>query len=314
MDATVAICTYNGSKRLLSVLQALSGQKAGAAVWEVLVVDNASNDDTSEVAARHFRELRLIGRVVREEQLGLSFARWRAAMEAKSEIICFLDDDNIPNEHFVANAVAAFHSRPKAGSIGGKVLPAWESKPTALAVAVAGFALAVCDQGERAFRYEHITSGPVGAGMCVRRELLKHIYSCPAFLTEIPGRKGRSLSSGEDTALAVRIHKAGYECWYEPSLVIHHMLPAHRMQKDYLLRLFEGIGRGQSAVRRLHDWKARNRVVGYLIAAKDLCRWLGGRVRGPSPMLICEYGALATDLHDLYQRQTLGRALHFIQS
>src|SRR5882762_8201487 len=103
MQATISICTFNGSKRLPSLFQALGRQEVPGMDWEVLVVDNASNDGTGE------RALELVGRlpgcrgrVIREETLGLSFARRRAAVEAKGEIICFLDDDNIPDENFVA--------------------------------------------------------------------------------------------------------------------------------------------------------------------------------------------------------------------
>ena len=153
--ATVAICTYNGASRVAAVLVALARQTLSPDDWELLVIDNASNDGTTEIAQRLIADLLGgRGRVVREPQPGLSFARARAAKEARGEILCFLDDDNIPNPEFVANTVQAFLAHPRAGALGGKVLPVWETPPSALAQAVQDFALAICDRGEEAFRYE----------------------------------------------------------------------------------------------------------------------------------------------------------------
>jgi hypothetical protein len=88
---------------------------------------------------------------------------------------------------------------------------------------------------------------------------------------------------------------------------IEHVLPASRMDKNYLLRLYEGIGRGQAAVRKLYDWKARTPIA-WLIGLKDYCRWQIGQRRGTTPELRRHYPALAGDLHDLHQSMTLGRA------
>jgi hypothetical protein len=80
------------------------------------------------------------------------------------------------------------------------------------------------------------------------------------------------------------------------------------MNKDYLLRLYEGIGRGQAVVRRLYDWKARS-PLSLLIATKDMARWLKGRVMGPSAVRPSPRAEISEDLHDLNQRLIWGRAM-----
>src|SRR6185437_5482655 len=53
LGVSVVICTYNGAARLPRTLAHLAAQEnTGAIAWEVLVVDNASTDDTAEVARR----------------------------------------------------------------------------------------------------------------------------------------------------------------------------------------------------------------------------------------------------------------------
>jgi glycosyltransferase involved in cell wall biosynthesis len=308
VSATVAICTYNGSQRISLVLEALARQDFPHEDWEVLVIDNASTDVTGEVADRFIKEnLGGCGRVVREEQPGLSFARARAVQEARGEIICFLDDDNIPAPYFVAAARQAFAERPQTGVIGGRVLPRWETKPTPLAEAVAPFALAICDLGGRAQRVDAVGGGIVGAGLCVRTELLQIIYKYGETAARVSGRQGKNLMSGEDLVISVVARQLGWECWYVPALQIEHILPASRMKKDYLLRLYDGMGRGQAAVRRLYDWKARSPLA-WLIGFKDYCRWRLGQWRGPSSELRHRHPTIAGDMHDLHQSMTLGRA------
>lgn len=308
LAASVCICTYNGAARIGEVLAALSRQTPASDSWETLVIDNASTDGSGELASRLIRDsLGGRGRVVREAQPGLSFARACAAREAKGEIICFLDDDNIPAPEWVESVVRAFFIRPKAGVIGGKVLPRWEVAPTPLAEAVAPFALAICDLGQSAQQIDGLGAGIVGAGMCVRAKVLRAIYQDKHAPAQVTGRTGKNLMSGEDLAVSIVARQMDWECWYDPSLAIEHHLPASRMQKDYLLRLFEGIGRGQAATRKVFDWKARSPLA-WLIALKDFCRWQIHQWRGPSSKLRRQYPQLAADLHDLDQRLLFGRA------
>jgi glycosyltransferase involved in cell wall biosynthesis len=302
-----AFAPYNGAARIGDVLDALAQQTLDRIEWEVLVVDNASNDGTGAAANRTIQE-KLAGRarVVREEKPGLSFARARAAREASGDIICFLDDDNIPEPDFVKNAVQAFRDHPRAGALGGRVLPVWETTPSALALAVQDFALAICDRGNQAFEYDR-NVGPVGAGLCLRAEVLRQIYRNEKIAGSVVGRRGGGFGGGEDLAIAMLVWQSGHTCWYEPSLIIRHLLPARRMEKDYLLRLYEGIGRGQAAVRRLCDWKARTPLA-WLIGLKDLCRWQFGQWRGPSSKFSDQNQFVTGDLHVLHQKLIRGRA------
>ena len=51
MKITVIVCTYNRCKGLAATLDSIAGQSFQEPVeWEVLVVDNNSTDQTSEVA------------------------------------------------------------------------------------------------------------------------------------------------------------------------------------------------------------------------------------------------------------------------
>jgi len=310
IDATVAICTYNGAARLDAVIQSLAAQRTENRLWEILVVDNASTDHTIEVCKALVRSCPVPLRTVYEERPGLSYARWRAGTEARGGIVCFLDDDNPAGPDFAENAIQFFENHPYAGVIGGKVEPVWEAPPTELALEVCHFALAICDHGDEAFRYEGILGGPVGAGLCIRREALLEAYRDNGWAAGSPGPIGKRRISGSDTALNGVVRKLGWELWYVPSLQINHVIPATRMTFAYLARLYESIGRGQAAARRIVDWKARNCMVATLISLKDFARWLRGRWRGPDRKGLCSSSILARQLHELQLRQVWGRAVH----
>lgn len=308
IQLSVCICTYNGADRVGLVLEALGRQTRRAHDWEVLVIDNASKDDTARVVDEGLAlHLAGRGRQICESQPGVMFARRRAATEARGALIAFLDDDNIPAADFVERAVAVMQRHPEAGIVGGKVVVEWLGTPTALGEAVASFALAIRDLGDQAFAYQDITGGPDTAGMVARTEVLRSIFADRDLAHKVTGRKGKSLTSGEDTALVIRAHQLGVTCRYEPELVIRHRLPADRTNLAYLLRLYDGIGRGQASMRPLFDAKARQPLLALLIALKDGGRWVIRCVRGPDPAFRAENGALAADLHRLHQAQIWGR-------
>ncbi len=297
MFCTVAVCTHNGAERIPGLMSDLAGQRVDpATAWDVLVVDNASQDDTRAVCEAAFAELTVPARVVHEATPGLGYARKRVALEAQGKIVSFLDDDNRPAPDYVQNVIAAFERTPEAGVIGGRVLPRWECPPTPLAREVAGFALAICDLGDEPIDIDDVGGGVVGAGMCVRRDLLRDLFESEPALGSVTGRKGGDLIGGSDLAISILARKRGYLTRYDPSLNLEHCIPAARMEKAYLLALYEGIGRGQVALRRLYDWKARCPPTVAIIAFKDCLRWLHRR-----------YVARGSDRNDLAVRMLAGR-------
>jgi len=294
---TVAICTYNGAKRVPSVLRKLMNQVVSDGIcWEILVIDNASMDNTQKICEEFFKKFYISAKVVYEAKPGLVFARRRAALEAHGDIICFLDDDNMPATNYIQNVINAFMHNPKAGVIGSRVIPRWEVPPTPLAKTVANFALAICDLGDEPVEIKATGGGIVGAGMCIRRDLLRKLFESGRLLKSVSGRKGGNLMSGEDLAISILVRKIGYKTFYEPTMCIEHIIPPSRMKKDYLLRLYEGIGRGQASVRRIYDWKAKYLLTSIIIALKDYVRYLKSR-----------YVTKKSDLEDLNRRLLIGR-------
>src|ERR1700690_1927395 len=78
---TVAVITYNRSRRLRETLAGMVRQNFPAGGWELLVIDNNSTDDTGEVVSSFVSSVPSPRRVVEARQ-GLDTGRHRAIAES----------------------------------------------------------------------------------------------------------------------------------------------------------------------------------------------------------------------------------------
>src|SRR5690348_14084931 len=103
LDASVIICAHNSrSDYFTRVLDGLRNQTLPLHKWELLIVDNASRvplastwDISWHPAARH----------ILERELGVAYARRRGFQEASADLVIFVDDDNVLDEKYLAEAV-----------------------------------------------------------------------------------------------------------------------------------------------------------------------------------------------------------------
>ncbi len=130
MQFSVVICTHNRSQLLVQVLDSLSSQVLDCNKFEILIVDNCSNDDTIDIA-KHWASTRehLILHVIREEVQGLGYARNTGLSHASGEYVAFLDDDAKADPSWLVNTQQVFNEvNPKPICVGGPILPFYSSK------------------------------------------------------------------------------------------------------------------------------------------------------------------------------------------
>ncbi|MEM9091451.1 MAG: glycosyltransferase, partial [Cyanobacteria bacterium P01_F01_bin.53] len=200
MDITVVICTYNGADRLPAVLDRLAAQAVAPSVnWELVVVDNNSQDQVAQVASSHPIKSLLSSRmkIVYEYRQGLAYARRRAVQVARGELLAFLDDDNLPNPNWIQEVYTFGQQYPDAGAYGSQIVGQYGSPPPPKFERIACF-LAVIDRGNQSFRYDQLDRWlfPAGAGLVVRRQAwLQTVPTQPA----LSGVSAKGLNGkGED--------------------------------------------------------------------------------------------------------------------
>lgn len=255
LEASVVIPTFNGATRLPLVFDALADQTAPAGTFEVVVVDNASTDGTTQVANEHPSAERLRARGFRcctvcEPRQGLTHARIAGLSAASSELVCFLDDDNIPDPEYLKNGIELF-SDQSIGLAVSSVRPRWEGAPPS-SILRRQHLLAVNQyMGSKLVDFDALAliAPTIGAGMWVRRSafLAAIPFDQPERL--LPDRVGKSLACGGDLEFGILIGNAGYRRVYAPTLRIVHLIPARRLTVSYICRLISGIVRSELTLR-----------------------------------------------------------------
>jgi len=242
---SVIICCYNSAKLLPVTLEYMSRQKTKNYVdWEVVVVNNNSSDNTSEVAAEEWRkypECKGQLRIVNQPVPGLSAAREKGIETSKYEYMVFCDDDNWLQENFVQNVVSVMRSNPEIGIAGSETQEVCEVEPPEWFHKWKNWSYAVGEQFERAGDITWSRGFVWGAGMVLRREALNQLYN-EGFKSLLTDRKGKELASGGDTELCYALRLAGWRIWYAPDLKLKHYMTAPRLKWDYFLKLWKGFG------------------------------------------------------------------------
>jgi GT2 family glycosyltransferase len=238
-DISIVVCTRNRALLLPGALTSLYDLATeNEFTYEIVVVDHASSDSTPQVIAEAAKQAKHPLRGVREERPGIVAARNRGIDEAQGRWIAFFDDDQLADWHWLAELYrgAAEHDCRVVGGAVQLALPAGCTRELAPTVRML---LGESMGGDHPQRYGGRLTPGCG-NLMVERSVFEQIGQ---FETAIDGR-------GEDADLFERLQRARIDAWYIPTATIHHLTPPERLQREYLLRISAGLGRG-AAVRQL---------------------------------------------------------------
>lgn len=244
---SVVICTHNPRQNYIDkVIAALKSQNLSYDQWELLLIDNASEKLLSEEIDLSWHPQ---SRHVREEQLGLTPARLRGIREAKAEVIIFVDDDNVLDSDYLEVALIISKGFPFLGAWGGQCRPEFEVAPPDWTKPYWGnLAIREFDQDKWSnLLHQHETT-PCGAGMCVRKtvankyaDLLQYDKNRQRLGRKGSDSKAKILLACEDSDLAFTACDIGLGTGQFTGLKLTHLIPANRLNEDYLVRLIEGM-------------------------------------------------------------------------
>ncbi|MFL5240821.1 MAG: glycosyltransferase [Gemmataceae bacterium] len=257
--------------RLARTLDGLRLQTWPRECWELLIIDNASPDP--DIFKAHDLTWQARTRIIREERLGLTYARLAGIKASQGEILVFVDDDNVLEAHYLLETAQIFSHHPELGAIGGKALPEWETAPENWVHEFAS-CLALRDWGDEgrlsdASRQEkaYPEFAPVGAGMALRREAaLRYAEIVSSQKSNaVSDRSGGNLSSGGDNDIVLTLAESGWKVGYFPQLRLTHLIPASRLTRSYLARLNHGIARSWVEVLSRHGIRPWPRISSWTI-------------------------------------------------
>ena len=249
---SIVICCYNSAAKLPAALARLQAQREADAIsWELIVVDNASSDDTGAVARRLWPSAgRVPLTVITERRRGVAHARAAGFAAARYDAVSFIDDDNWVCDRWVARAAQVMMEHPEVGACGGY------SEPLCEGPAPAWF--------KRYRQYYAIGPEPLSegtppetlwfAGMTVRAQAWRDLrHSGFRFLTEY---------GAEDNELSLALRLAGWKLRVDDELRLTHVLPAARLTWKYFCELQRSRFAAMVAVDRLPIRDRRQRRLG----------------------------------------------------
>ncbi len=233
---TIAICTFNRASSLRKTLASIAACRVPAGLpCELVVVDNASTDDTRAVVGEFSAALPL--RYIFEPAQGLSHARNRAIAETgNSSLLLFTDDDVRVEPEWIAAFAAAADAHPEADFFGGCVKPLFEGgRPGWLHDENMDLLDGLFVNYDPGSESRWILPGailPVGASMGFRRDC----FAGGNFFRTDLGVNGRSLGRGEDTEFLSRLLQSGRRGYYVAGALSRHEIAPERRTFRYAFR------------------------------------------------------------------------------
>lgn len=209
MMISVLICTRNRAKSLEATLQRFFAQRfTGGYEFELIVVDNASTDETSKIIESYVAQHPQTVRRLFESRPGLSYARNAAVRAARGEVVAFTDDDVLVAENWLDEIHREFTGDPSLSILGGRVLLADEKLQRAT--------LVVCEERSY-FGLPEGVNFAIGANMAFRRELFDRIG-----LFDVRLGPGKFFAGSDDVEFVYRGLKSGRRLLYAPNVLVYH--------------------------------------------------------------------------------------------
>lgn len=127
MELSVIIPTRNRYKLLKKVLESLKKQTLDKDLFEVLIIDNGSTDETKSMCDEFKKDIKNL-RYFYDDRPGLHTGRNLGFLKSKSELLVYGDDDiTVPN-NWLESILMAFKN-PEVVLVGGNDIPEYEISP-----------------------------------------------------------------------------------------------------------------------------------------------------------------------------------------
>jgi GT2 family glycosyltransferase len=217
-SVSIIIPCYNGSSVTEACLRSLCGTLPIEFKTEIVLVDDASSDDTPATLDRwRNRDERV--RVVRNRKnLGFVGACNRGAREAAGDILVFLNNDTVLLPGWLPPLVNTFQDFPDAGAVGGKLVYPDGTLQEAGGVVFSdgtamNFGRADADLDEPLYNFVREADYCSAALLATKRVLFSRLGGFDARYA--PGYY-------EDTDYCFRVRGAGHRVLYQPESAVVH--------------------------------------------------------------------------------------------
>lgn len=234
---SVLICTHNRSEILGPTLGSLIRQNFAFGEFEILVVDNASTDNTKDVVAEYqCHDIRI--RYLNEPRLGVAIARNRGAQASNSPYIAYFDDDQLAECDCLHHLISPFlEVKPTPSAVTGRVNLLWNGRRPAWFPKDYESLLSRFDRGSTA---RFMTADEYLITMNVAFE--RKTFLALGGIREDLSRMGRMLICSGDNEIFNRYTNYGLRIFYQPTAIAWHLVPKFRQTRSWFVKRVFGEG------------------------------------------------------------------------
>ncbi|AFY36210.1 glycosyltransferase family 2 protein [Calothrix sp. PCC 7507] len=258
MEISIIIPTLNRASSLELAIKSFCLQNCSPDNFEILVVDNGSTDNTKDITetARNAFPSHQI-RYIYEPEPGLLSGRHRGALEAKGDILTFVDDDIEADPNWL-QAIKESFDDPTVQIVGGRNLPKYEVEPPEWLEwfwsdhpygKLCG-ELSLLDFGEQ---IRDIDANYVwGLNFSIRKSTL---FELDGFHPDCIPKHLQYLQGDGETGLTQKAKIKGYKAIYQPNALVFHNVSKDRMTYEYFDKryFYQGVCDSYSLIRKNQD-------------------------------------------------------------
>ena len=212
---SIITINYNGLKDTCELIDTLPLKDKSI---EVIVVDNASNQDEATIIEERYPQVKVIRS---KENLGFAGGNNLGIKAAQGKYLFFLNNDTLlkPQTSGLKPLISRLEASPKIGMVCPKIKFSWDSQLIQFAgytplspVTMRNKAIGCGEADHGQYDTAHSTPYAHGAAMMVKSEVIEKAGQMPEcyFLYY------------EELDWSMMIRRAGYEIWYEPNCTIFH--------------------------------------------------------------------------------------------
>ncbi len=183
---------------------------------EVIVVDNASNNQEDEIIARRYPQVKVIKS---ETNLGFAGGNNLGIQAAKGKYLFLVNNDTFFKDYNIQPLIERMESSSEIGIVCPKIRFAWGDNPIQFAgytkltrITVRNHAIGFNKNDSGQYETAHLTPYAHGAAMLISRDAINKVGLMPEcyFLYY------------EELDWSMIFTRAGYQIWYEPQCTIYH--------------------------------------------------------------------------------------------
>lgn len=253
---SIIIPTCNRGKNLLQVLDSVTRLLIDKQLFELILVDNASSDDTKSICSEFIKNHSEINVIYLYEAVpGLLSGRHSGANNANGSILAFLDDDCDLSPNWADSILRILDERPDIDLLTGPNLPKYEIYPpnwlsafwqkTPYGGQQCG-ELSLLDLGQQVIEIDAIWVW--GLNFVIRKNTYQKLRG---FHPDIVPQRIQFLQGDGETGISIKANEMGLKSLYHYDVLLYHIVPDFRLTSTYFEKryFYQGIADSYTALR-----------------------------------------------------------------